>query len=166
MTMPAPSSAPPPNYQPQSYSPKGRGNGCLWGCAILLLIFLLPPVLLGGYGAWFLYDGYRRNPVLRLVGELVREDGMARQALGSGAVITGVEGNVFSWVPGKTSDSYQVLLEGPKGEGRLAVTAHHSTFGPPALDIAILTGPDGRRYDLLRHQQLPDDGSPRPDTSI
>ncbi len=161
MTMPAPSSAPPPSYAPQR-----RGNGCLWGCLILLLIFLLPPVLLGGYGAWFLYDGYRNNPVLRVVGELVRQDGMAQQVLGAGAVVTGVEGNVFSWVPGRASDDYQVLLEGPKGEGHLAVSAHHSTFGAPTLDSAILTGPDGRRYDLLKHQPLPDDGTARPDNSI
>ncbi len=161
MTMPAPSSMPPASYPPQR-----RGNGCLWGCLILLLIFSLPPVLLGGYGAWFLYHGYRQNPVLRVVGELVREDGMAQQVLGRGAVVTGVEGNVFSWVPGRTSDDYQVLLEGPKGEGHLAVTAHQSTFGPPALDSAILTGPDGRRYDLIKHRPLPDDGPARPDTSI
>jgi len=162
MTMPAPSSAPQPYYPPQK-----RGNGCLWGCLILILLLALPPVLLGGYGAWFLYDGYRRNPVLRLVGELVREDGLAREALGPGAVVAGVEGNFFSWVPGRSSDSYQVLLEGPKGEGHLAVTAHHSTFGPPSLDSAILTGPDGRRYDLLKHRLLPGGGSVvRPDNTI
>jgi len=159
MTMPTPGSPPPPYY------PK-RSNGCLWGCLILVLLLFIPPVLLGGYGAWFLYDGYKRNPVLRVVGELVREDGMAQQAMGHGAVVTGVEGNVFSWVPGMASDTYQVTLEGPKGEGHLAVTSHHSGFGSVQLDSAILTGPDGRRYDLLKHRQLPDDGTARPDRSI
>ncbi|HYS45515.1 MAG TPA: hypothetical protein VEM35_03705 [Rhizomicrobium sp.] len=159
--MPAPGSAPPPYYPQQK-----RSNGCLWGCLILMLLLFIPPVLLGGYGAWFLADGYRRNPVLRVVGELVRNDGMAQLAMGPGAVVAGVEGNVFSWVPGMASDTYQVTLEGPKGEGHLAVTAHHSGFGSPQLDSAILTGPDGRRYDLLKHQQLPDDGRARPDTSI
>jgi hypothetical protein len=161
MTMPAPSSAPPPTYPPQQ-----RSNGCLWGCLILLLIFLLPPVLLGGYGAWFLYDGYRRNPVLRMVGELAREDGLARQVLGPGAVVAGLEGNVFSLVPGRITDSYQVLLEGPKGEGHLAVKSHHTAFGRPVLDSSLLTGPDGRRYDLLTHEELPGDGVVKPDTSI
>src|SRR5438067_3821057 len=161
MTTPAPGSAPPPYYPPQK-----RGNGCLWGCLILMLLLFIPPVLLGGYGAWFLADGYRRNPVLRVVGELVRNDGLAQLAMGPGAVVTGVEGNLFTWVPGMASDTYQVTLEGPKGEGHLAVTAHHSGFGSPHLDSAILTGPDGRRYDLLKHQQLPDDGRTRPDTSI
>jgi hypothetical protein len=151
-----------PGQQP--YPP--RNNGCLWGCLILLLILCLPPVLLGGYGAWFLYDGYKRNPVLRVVGELVREDGMARQVLGHGATVTEVEGNVFSWVPGRLGNDFDVILEGPKGEGRLAVRSHHKAFGPPVLDSAILTGPDGRRYDLLKHQRLPDDGRVRPDKSI
>ena len=160
MTMTAPPSGTPSDYPPR------RGNGCLWGCLILVLILIVPPVLLGGYGAWFLFDGYRRNPVVRLAGELVRGDGMAQQVLGYGAVITGVEGNAFSWVPGTTSGDYHVTLEGPKGEGHLTVRSHQSTFGPPTLDSAILTGPDGRRYDLLKHQQLPDDGTARPDTSI
>ena len=61
------------------YYPPRRSHGCLWGCLILLLIFVLPPALLGGYGAWFLWDGYRHSPVLRVVNELVREDGMARR---------------------------------------------------------------------------------------
>jgi hypothetical protein len=156
MTMPAPA----------QYYPPPKRNGCLWGCLILVLILCLPPVLLGGYGAWFLYDGYKHNPVLRVVGELARRDGMAQQVLGQGAEITGVEGNVFSWVRGRLSNDFEVTLEGPKGEGRLAVRSHHAAFGPPVLDSAILTGPDGRRYDLLKHQRLPDDGIVRPDTSI
>jgi len=155
MTMPGLVQYPPP-----------KRNGCLWGCLILLLIFCLPPVLLGGYGAWFLYDGYKRNPVLRVVGELVRTDGMAQQVLGYGAAVTEVEGNVFSWIPGRLGNDFDVMLEGPKGEGRLAVRSHHAAFGPPVLDSAILTGPDGRRYDLLKHQRLPGDGTLRPDTSI
>ena len=159
MSLSAPSSAPPPYYPPR------RSNGCLWGCLILALIVVLPPALLGGYGAWFLYDGYRRSPVLRVVSELVRSDGMAQQVLGSGAVVTGVDGNVFSWMPGKTSHAYEVSLEGPKGEGHLAVTSHTGLSGMK-LDSAILTGPGGRRYDLLKHQRLPDDGITRPDTSI
>jgi hypothetical protein len=160
MTMPAPSSSPPPYYPP---TPR-RGNGCLWGCLIVILLVFLPMILAGGYGAWFLNNGYKRDPVLRVVGELVRQDGMAQQVLGNGAVISGVEGNYFSWMPSMTSNAYDFVLEGPKGEGHLAVTSH-SGLGGPRLDSAILTGPDGRRYDLLKHQALPmTQGSP--DNSI
>lgn len=159
MAMPAPSSAPPPYYPPR------RSNGCLWGCLIVVVIFSLPFLFAGGFGAWFLLDGYKRDPVLRVVGELVREDGMAQMALGHGAVITGVEANSFSWMPGRTNNAYDVTLEGPKGDGRLSVTAHAGNNGPQ-LDTAILTGPDGRRYDLLKHMALPPDGTAAPDTSI
>lgn len=160
----APSSGLPPSEPSFSYPPR-RGRGCLWGCLILLLILALPPVLIGGYGAWFLWDGYRRDPVLRVVGELAREDGMARQVLGPGAVVTGVEGNMFSWMPGRSSHAYEVTLQGPKGDGHLAVTSHQEGLAGWTLDSALLTGPDGRRYDLLKHQLLP--GEPgRPDTSI
>ena len=157
MVMPAPSSA------PQPYAPK-RSNGCLWGCLIVMLLASLPFILAGGYGAWFVWDGYKRNPVLRVAGELVRSDGMARQVLGDGITITGVESNSFSWMPGQTDNAYDVTLAGSKGEGRLSVTAH-SGSGAPVLDSAILTGPDGRRYDLLKHQPLPG-GGPAIDNSI
>jgi hypothetical protein len=158
-----------PSSSPTSYphsNPRGRRNGCLWGCLILVLVLALPPALIGGYGAWFLWQGFRRDPVLRVVGELVRQDGMAQQALGPGAVVTGVEGNVFSWMPGQSSHSYIVALEGPKGEGHLAVTSHESGFAGWKLDSAILTGPDGRRYDLIKHQLLPSEPPSQPGTSI
>jgi hypothetical protein len=147
MAMPAPSSP------PQPYAPK-RGHGCLWGCLIAMLLVALPFILAGGYGAWFLWEGYKRDPVLRVVGEMVREDGMARQALGDNVTITGVESNYFSGMPGETSNAYEVTLEGSKGQGRLSVTAHDGR-GKPVLDSAILTGPDGRRYDLLKRRMLP-----------
>jgi hypothetical protein len=152
--------ASPPQYQAP------RRNGCLMGCLILVLIVTVPPILAAGYGAWYLWEGYRDNPAYRLAADLVRRDGMTAEVLGPGAVITGVEGNVFSWMPGIASDRYIVTLEGPKGEGSLAITEHHSSFGPPHLDAAILTGPDGRRYDLLKHQELPADGNTKADTSI
>jgi hypothetical protein len=151
--------ASPPQYPP-------RRNGCLWGCLILVLIVTVPPVLAAAYGAWYFWGGWRHNPAYRLAAELVRHDGMAQQVLGQDPVITGVEGNVFSWMPGVASDSYAVVLEGPKGEGHLAIIEHHSAFGTPRLDGAILIGPDGRRYDLLKHQELPSDGNTAPETSI
>jgi hypothetical protein len=98
MVMPAPASP------PSSYAlPPRRRNGCLWGCLIALLLLATPVLLAGGYGAWFLWEGYKRDPVLRLVGELVREDSLARRVLGDGAVITGVDGNYFSWMPGRAA---------------------------------------------------------------
>jgi hypothetical protein len=152
--------APPPSYPPP------RRNGCLMGCLIVFLIVTVPPILGAGYGAWYLWQGWRHNPAYRLAADLVRNDGMAQQVLGEDPVITGVEGNVFSWMPGLARDSYAVVLEGPKGEGHLAITEHHSGFGSPVLDSAILIGPDGRRYDLMKHQELPGDSNAAPGNSI
>lgn len=147
MSLPAPSSTPsappPPGYPPR------RGNGCLWGCLGLVVLLCLPMILAAGYGSWFLWTGYKRNPVLRVVGELVRHDGTARMVLGDNIVITGVQGGVFSWIQGISQSATLVELEGSRGQGVLAVTSHNEAGGPK-LDSAILTGPDGGRHDLLR----------------
>lgn len=143
----------------------GCGPGCLVGCLALLLICVTPVILAGGYTAWYLATGFKRDPVLRLAGELVREDGLARQVMGPGAVITGMEGNYFSFMPWSERSAFAVTLEGPRGEGHLAVTAHGG-MGGPKLDSAILTGPDGRRYNLLKHEPLPGDPDATPDQSI
>ena len=155
MVMPAPGRTDAPYPAPNLTH--RRGNGCLWGCLGLVLLLALPALLAGGYGAWFLHTGYRRDPVLRLVGELARRDGTVQNVLGADVRITGVEGNSFAWVMGMGGRSaYAVTLEGYKGEGRLDVTAQREK-GRTRLDRAILTGPDGRRYDLLgRPRPLPD----------
>jgi hypothetical protein len=90
---------------------------------------------------------------------------MAQQVLGDGAVITGVDGNYFSWMPGRADNAYVVTLEGPKGEGQLAVSGH-TALGGAKIDSAILTGPDGQRYDLLKRQRLPGNDSRVIDNSI
>lgn len=131
-----------------------------------MLIVVVPPLLGGIYSAWYFWGGYRHNPAYRLALDLVRHDGLTLQVLGQGAQITGFEGNIFSWVPGRASDHFDLTLEGPKGEGHLAITEHHALFQSPRLDSAILTGPDGRRYDLLKQQQLPSENGNVPDSTI
>ena len=83
-------------------SPSRPGSGCLKGCLFALGIFLTPLMLAGGYGAWYLWQGYRHDPVLVAVRELVRHDGLAQALLGSNIRITGVEGNFFSFAIGNT----------------------------------------------------------------
>lgn len=140
------------------YQRRGCGSGCMWGCLIVLLLAALPVILAGGWGLWMWNEGYKRDPALRLAAELVKSDGLAQQVLGSGIRVTGVESDSFSWMPGSSRHSYDMLLEGARAQGDLEVTAHADTAGP-RLDSAILTGPDGRRYDLLKHQLLPGSGS-------
>ena len=128
----------------------------------MILLASLPVILAGGFGAWFWTTGYKRDPAFRLVAELVKHDGLAQQVLGPNPAVTSVDSNNFSWMPGMSRHDYQVTLQGPRGEGHLAVTSH-ADAGGPKLDSAILIGPDGRRYDLLSHQTLP---GGQPDGSI
>ena len=140
------------------YQRRGCGSGCMWGCLIVLVLLSLPVILGAGWGTWLWTSGYKRDPALRLAAELVKSDGLAQQVLGSGITVKGVESDGFLWMPGMSSHSYDMQLEGSRAQGDLEITAHADAAGPH-LDSAILTGPDGRRYDLLKHQILPGDGT-------
>jgi Cytochrome oxidase complex assembly protein 1 len=137
-------------------SPTPRRHGCLWGCLAILAVFLLPVALAAGYGAWFWYEGYRHDPVLRGVADLVRHDGMAEQVLGQNIRIEGVEGSALAYVWGQESGAYVVLLAGSKGQGALHVTANEQS-GRLDVQSMILDGPDGAHYDLLHHTVQPGD---------
>ncbi len=128
-----------------------RSNGCLWGCLAVLAVIFLPVMLAGGYGAWFLYQGFRHDPVLRIVAELARHDGLAHQILGDDIHVTGVEGNAFSYVPGLGAHTdYEVALAGDKASGTLEVAAENA-HGRIEIKSMILTLPNGGRYDLMRN---------------
>jgi hypothetical protein len=133
-----------------------RRHGCLWGCLAILAVFLLPVALAAGYGAWFWYDGYRHDPVLRGVVDLIRHDGTAKQVLGQNIHIEGVEGSALSYVWGQESGAYVVLLAGSRGEGTLHITADEKG-GHLNVQSMILDGPDGAHYDLLHQTVLPSD---------
>ena len=131
-----------------------RSNGCLWGCLAVIAVVALPFILAGGYGAWFLYQGFRHDPVLRTVTMLLRRDGLAHQVLGDDIRVSGIEGNAFSFVPGLgTHTDYEVTLSGDKASGTLDVEADTS-HGRIDIKSMILTMPHGGRYDLLRNLVL------------
>ena len=67
---------------PSSAAPRS-GSGCLKGCLIAIALVVLPVVLVSAYSAWFLWQGFRHDPTLAAVSELVRHDGMAEAVLGS-----------------------------------------------------------------------------------
>lgn len=131
-----------------------RSHGCFWGCLAIVAILFLPVLLAGGYGTWFLWQGFRHDPVMRSVSELVRRDGLAHQVLGDDIRVVGMFGNAFSYVPGMGSHSdYEVRLAGNKAEGTLEVEAD-TRHGRVNVTTMILTAPDGGRYDLLHNQIL------------
>ena len=134
-----------------------RSNGCLWGCLIVLLVLALPFATMAGYSAWFFWLGWRQSPVLRATSEFLRDDGMANLALGHHIRITGVEGSATSMVYGLGGHSeYRLDLSGDKGDGTMDVEAD-MVNGAVNFRSMMLTGPDGTRYDLMRHQAQPPD---------
>jgi hypothetical protein len=134
--------------------PPRRSNGCLWGCLAVIAVIALPFILAGGYGAWFLYQGFRDDPVLQTVTVLLRRDGLAHQVLGDDIHVTGMDGNAFSFVPGLGSRSdYEVTLTGDKASGTLDVEADTS-HGRVEIKSMVLTVPRGGRYDLLHNKVL------------
>ncbi len=140
------------------YVERPRSNGCLWGCLGVLLLVSLPFVVAWGYGTWFLWHGFRTSPMMHAAIEMTQRDGLAQQVLGQPITITGMEGNTFTFATGVGArNAYVLRLEGPRGRGTLSVTSH--TEGPKAkIDALELTGPDGRRYDLLHHAPVPGGG--------
>jgi hypothetical protein len=135
------------------YRNRGCGSGCGWGCLVLILLLAIPV----GWGWWFWDQGYKRDPAFRLAAELIKHDGMVQQVLGPDPSI---DTNDISWMTrGFTHQmDYHLILRGSKGQGFLDVGSHANSAGPH-LDSAILTGPDGRRYDLLKHTILPGNDS-------
>jgi hypothetical protein len=135
-------------------NPPRSSHGCLWGCLAILALLFLPIIAMGGYGAWFLWQGFHRDPVLRTVAVLLDHDGMARQVLGDNIHVTGVTGDFLSFVPGLGAhNEYEVTLAGSKAAGTLDVEAE-SGHGQITVRSMILTGPGGARYDLMHNMVL------------
>jgi hypothetical protein len=135
----------------QTQNARPRSHGCLWGCLAVLLVIFLPVVLAGSYGAWSLWQGFRGDPVMRTVSELVRRDGLAHQVLGDDVHIAGMDGNIFSYAPGLGSRSvYELRLSGRKGDGTLEVEAD-TNRGHVTVRSMTLTASGGGRYDLLHN---------------
>ena len=133
-----------------SSPPPRASHGCLWGCLAILAVVFLPLLLAASYSAWFFYQGYSHDPVLRGVVELVRKDGMAEAALGNGIHITGVQGSALSYLWGGESGSYVVSLAGTKGDGSLSVTAR-SDHGHLSVQRMMLETPNSTLRPAAPH---------------
>lgn len=144
------------------YIERPRGPGCLWGCLGVALLVSLPFIFAWSYGSWFLWRGFHDTAIARAAIEMTERDRLARRVLGRPILVTGMEGSAFSFATGVGARNQFVLrLEGPRGQGRLAVTAH--TEGREAkIDSLMLTGPDGQKYDLLHHAPPPNGSGAMP----
>ncbi len=145
---------------------KRGGRGCLFGCLGVLLIVAAPLLFAWGYSAWFLYTGFRDSPMMRTIVEMTERDGLAQRVLGPPITVVGLQGNFFSYMPGRgTRDDYRLVLQGSRAMGTLEVTTGSGT-GRARIETMILTGPDGQRYDLLTDTVLPGGPQGTPDGTI
>ncbi|MGZ5931399.1 MAG: cytochrome c oxidase assembly factor Coa1 family protein [Rhizomicrobium sp.] len=139
--------------------PPRSGHGCLWGCLIAAVIAIAAIVGAISYGGWWLYSGFKNDPTLQTVITSVNGDQIARSVLGDNIEITNLESSNFSsdLTTGKHA-SYVARVRGNRGEGTLAVTVD-TISGRSRITSMVLTGPDGRTYDLTTSQPMAPPGS-------
>ncbi len=128
--------------------PLRSGHGCLWGCLAAALIAIVALVGTFGYLGWYLSSGFKNDATLTMVIGTVNGNQIARSVLGDHIEIAGLSStSVQSTLATGTTASYVARLKGARAEGTLEATvvthdrASHIT-------VLLLTGPDGRRYDL------------------
>lgn len=136
--------------QPPSPPPERKNRGCLWGCLAALAIVILPAIGLTGYGSWLVYHSITSDAGTRAVVNALQKNGVAEAVLGQDIRLVGIGGHAFATLSGWHEQGVYVLyLEGSKGKGIATVTAGVS-FAHVHITSAILVGPHGVHYDLLR----------------
>ncbi len=127
-----------------------RSHGCLWGCLIAALVAIVAIVGAISYTGWYFYNGFKNDPALLAVVHTLNGDGVAHTVLGDNITITHIEGSSINADinTGKTV-SYVAHLKGSRGEGTLNITIVTPKGGNAHTSMLTLTGPDGRKYDLL-----------------
>jgi hypothetical protein len=139
--------------------PPRSGPGCLSGCLLAGAIALVVIVGAISYFGWYFYSGFKDNPTLHSVMRVVNGDVIARSVLGDHIEITNLESSSFSedTTSGKHV-SFVAHLRGSRGEGTLAATVD-TTNALDHITSMVLTGPDGRTYDLTSSQSQAPPGS-------
>lgn len=144
---------------PTPPQPRRSGHGCLWGCLIALAIAIAAVIGAMSYFGWFFASGFKDSPTLRMVMEVVNGDETARAILGDNIEITSLESSSFAddTIVGKR-ESYVARVKGGRAEGTLSVTVD-SHAALKHITSLVLTGPDGRTYDLTSSQSRAPPGS-------
>ena len=135
--------------------PRRSEHGCLWGCLIGAAIAIAAIVGMFSYFGWYFYSGYKESPTLHAVMSVVKADQTARAVLGEHIEITNLEGSSISEdLRSGRHESYIAHLRGSKGEGTLSVTVQVESE-MNRITAMVLTGPDGRTYDLTSSRTSP-----------
>lgn len=139
--------------------PPRSGHGCVWGCLIAAAIAIAAIIGAISYSGWWLYAGFRNDPTLNVVINTVNGDQIARSVLGDNIEITNLESsNISEDLNTGRHAAYVAHLRGSRGEGSLAVTVDGSG-DHSHIKSMILTGPEGRTYDLTRSESMAPPGS-------
>ena len=135
--------------------PRRSEHGCLWGCLIAAAIAIAAIVGMFSYFGWYFYSGYKESPTLHAVMGVVKADQTVRAVLGEHIEITNLEGSSISEdLRSGRRESYIAHLRGSKGEGTLSVTVHIESE-MSRITAMVLTGSDGRSYDLTSSRASP-----------
>jgi hypothetical protein len=143
----APGPLPPP-------PPRG-GHGCLWGCLIAVLIVAAAVIGSCSYLGWFWTTGFKNDASLQAVVAVLNVNPTARAVLGDGIKVTGVSTfAIESNLSGK-HESFVAAVSGSKASGRISTEVNSAPNGKANIVTLLLTGPDGRQYNLTGVQQVP-----------
>jgi len=136
-------------YMQQQQPPPRRSNGCLWGCLGTLIAIVLVVAGVFGFGAWYFYKGFERDPRIQTIMQTVRNDARAEAVLGKNIKLLQVEVHTYDYSTGRGGTaSYVLKLAGSEGEGELNVNLQLK--GDDAkVTLMILTGKDGRQHYLV-----------------
>jgi hypothetical protein len=111
------------------------------------------------YFGWFFSSGFKDNATLHMVMQVVNGDATARAVLGERIEITALHSS--SMIEDTTTgrhEAYVASVSGSRGEGSIAVSV--DTQGAmKRITSLILTGPDGRTYDLTSPESRAPPGS-------
>ena len=138
--------------------PRRSQHGCLFGCLFAALIAITAIVGAFSYFGWYFYSGFKENPTLAMVMTVVNGDERARSVLGDNIRITALHSSsIIEDTNTGTHEAYIASVKGSKAEGSLSVSVD-STGKMKRITSLILTGPDGRSYDLTssRPHDYPD----------
>lgn len=147
---PPPGPTPPPTPGPLPPPPPRRSHGCLWGCLIAAGIALAAIIGVAAYTGWFLTSGFKDNDTIKAATTILTKSSVARSVLGDNIEVESVGSYNFSTdlATGK-DESYVAKVKGSKGEGTLDIKAKTPPGGVRKFTQLILTGPDGKKYNLL-----------------
>jgi hypothetical protein len=135
--------------QSEPGEPRPHHHGCLWGCLGLVLIVGLGIASMLGYSMWYVYTGFKNDPRLQSIMEVVRHDPRAEDVLGRNIHIVEVETHTFAFSTGLGDKAtYTLRLAGSSGDGELKVDMDLSKK-PAKVTVMVLTGEDGHPHYLV-----------------